>query len=220
VASEFDEKYGVDTGGVIPLSSLDISSPNYVYGVYYKASTPDELRDVLSAIPLRHEDFTFVDFGSGKGLALLMASFFPFRRIVGVEFAADLHRIAESNIAKFRAEGMQCRDIRSVHADAAEWSVPEEPLLCYFYEPFEAPVLARTLARLRMSFAQRPRPLVIVYHHTNSASVLHEGSLENERLIAASGVFQYAGWQREPYSVYVAGMTMSAGTLALRAADE
>jgi hypothetical protein len=185
---------------------MDVTSPNYVHGTYYKASKPDELRNFLRAMPLAYEDYTFVDFGSGKGLALLVASFFPFRRVVGVEFAADLNRIARANIAAFQAAGRQCLQVESVHADAAEWSIPEEPLICYFYEPFEAPVLARVLENLKSSFQRIPRPVLIVYHQAGPASVLYEGSLKNQRLILETDVFRLAEWQSEPYCLYAAGV--------------
>jgi hypothetical protein len=187
---------------------MDVTSPNYVHGVYYQASKADDLRSVLQSMPISHEDFAFVDFGSGKGMALLVASFFPFRRIIGVEFAADLHRTAQANIAAFRADGIRCRDIQSVHADAAEWPIPDEPLLCYFYEPFEAPVLARTIANLKASWKRHLRPMVLVYQHASAASLLHEGSVKNERLILDSGTFRSAAWQREPYAVYAAGIAI------------
>lgn len=209
--SEFDRKFGVDTSGIVTVASMEVSSPNYVYGVYYKASKPEELQEVLQAIPLQHDQFTFVDFGSGKGLALLVASLFPFRKIIGVEFAADLHRTAEANIQAFHADGIRCRDVQSVHGDAAEWPVASGPLLCYFYEPFEAPVLSRTVARLEASWTISPRPIVLIYHQAGASSVLHEGSVRNSRLIVNSGIFTRTEWQRKPYAVYAAGLSMPAG---------
>jgi hypothetical protein len=47
------------------------------------------------------QDFTFIDLGSGKGRALLMASAYPFKRIIGVEFMPELHRVAQENIRKY-----------------------------------------------------------------------------------------------------------------------
>jgi len=49
----------------------------------------------------RLRDFTFVDLGSGKGRVLLMASHYPFKRIIGVEFIPELHQVAQENIRKY-----------------------------------------------------------------------------------------------------------------------
>jgi predicted RNA methylase len=47
--------------------------------------------------------FSFVDFGSGKGRVLLVASHYPFREVVGVEFSPELQKIAEGNIRSTKA---------------------------------------------------------------------------------------------------------------------
>ncbi len=47
------------------------------------------------------QDFTFIDLGSGKGRVLLMASEYPFQKIIGVEFMPELHRAAQKNIAGY-----------------------------------------------------------------------------------------------------------------------
>jgi hypothetical protein len=47
------------------------------------------------------QDFTFIDLGSGKGRVLLMASDYPFKRIIGVEFMPELQRVAQENIRKY-----------------------------------------------------------------------------------------------------------------------
>jgi hypothetical protein len=47
------------------------------------------LRETLAALPIAYDKFAFVDCGSGKGRTLLIASEFPFKFIIGVEFAAE-----------------------------------------------------------------------------------------------------------------------------------
>jgi tRNA1(Val) A37 N6-methylase TrmN6 len=38
-----------------------------------------------------------VDYVSGMGKVLLLAARYPFRRVTGMEFSAELHKIAERN---------------------------------------------------------------------------------------------------------------------------
>jgi tRNA G46 methylase TrmB len=54
------------------------------------------IRETLNSIPLQPNVFAFIDMGSGKGRALLVASEFPFARIVGVEISRELSGIAET----------------------------------------------------------------------------------------------------------------------------
>ena len=67
--------------------------------------------------------YTFIDLGSGKGRALLLAAMYPFARIVGVEVQPELDAIARQNIERFDEPGQQCHKIESVCADAREYQL-------------------------------------------------------------------------------------------------
>jgi hypothetical protein len=70
--------HGVETDGKYRkwtyLSDLDIPSPNWIEGNDYLPIEPERFKRVLASLDITFEDFTFVDFGSGKGRALLLAS--------------------------------------------------------------------------------------------------------------------------------------------------
>lgn len=106
---------------------------------------------------------TFVDLGSGRGRVLLMAAEKPFRRVRGVEFAAELHDDAARNIAAFPSARRRCDDVASLHGDAGVFEFPEEPLVVYLDNPFSERVMARVIEALGASHARRPRPITVVY---------------------------------------------------------
>jgi len=62
--------------------------------VEYKPSGIAFVRAALGRLDIAHAQYSFVDLGSGKGRALLLASHLPFRRIIGVEFSPKLTAIA------------------------------------------------------------------------------------------------------------------------------
>lgn len=109
------------------------------------------------------QDFTFIDLGSGKGRVLLMASDYPFKRIVGVEFMPELHRAAQKNIAGYSNGRQQCRHIESVCMDARDFQFPPGPLVVYLFNPFSESTFAQVLKNLRQSIEQAPRPVYIAY---------------------------------------------------------
>jgi hypothetical protein len=47
-----DEEFGTDTAESSKLHDLDISSPNYRYGVYYRATRFGTLQEVLVRLPV------------------------------------------------------------------------------------------------------------------------------------------------------------------------
>ena len=95
--SRFDRAHGVDADGDIAswtyLSDLNIDSPNWIEGGDYTPIEPERFSACLANRDIPFEDFTFIDFGSGKGRALLMASDLPFRRVMGLEFRASCTRL-------------------------------------------------------------------------------------------------------------------------------
>jgi SAM-dependent methyltransferase len=165
--SDFDLTNGVETdgdiGGWTYLSDLNIPSPNWIYGRNYAAIEPQRFVWILSRLELSFKDFTFIDFGSGKGRALLMASEFPFRKIVGVEFSPELHAIAERNIKKYQPPRQQCKLIESLCMDFIEFKLPDEPCVMFFFDPCEEKVLAKTLENIKKSLQERPRPIYLIY---------------------------------------------------------
>jgi hypothetical protein len=121
-------------------------------------------------------DFTFIDLGSGKGRVLLMASDYPFKRIIGVEFMPELHRAAQKNIASYSNDRRQCRQIGSLCMDARDFQFPLEPLVMYLFNPFSEPTFARVLENLRRSVEQSPRPVYIAYRFTEFETLLAQAS--------------------------------------------
>lgn len=165
---QFDERYQVDTSGIIPLYHLPITSDNWIYGGRYQAILPEEFHPMLQAVGEFPPDAVFVDFGSGKGRALLLATEYPFRRVVGVEFSSDLVAIAQSNLRSYRNPAQVCGDIEIVLCDAACYALPDEPLVLLFFNPFEYPVMVKAVDNVRRSLEQHPRPVTVIYSNPNA----------------------------------------------------
>ncbi len=80
--------------------------------------------------------YTFVDLGAGMGRAMLLASAYPFRAVVGVEMHPTLARIGRRNMALWRAAGrtrvpmrMHCRDAVGIPSSCGSVrSVPFQPI--------------------------------------------------------------------------------------------
>jgi SAM-dependent methyltransferase len=167
VRSDFDLQHRVetdgDTGDWTYLSDLKIASPNWIYGKNYTGSDPSRFFAALSSLKIHFEDFVFIDFGSGKGRALLMASELPFNRVMGIEFSPELHALAKRNIQQYVSPTQRCKSIESVCMDFTEFQLPNEPCVLYFYDPCEDPMLAKVLGNIGRSLEAHPRSLYLIY---------------------------------------------------------
>jgi hypothetical protein len=196
----FDDEMGVATAGIVRLESLSVRSESSRLGHRYQPSDPATLRRTIAALPIRYEEFAFVDIGSGKGRALLVASEFPFERIVGVELAEELHEIALRNIATYSNPAQRCRSIEALCADATEYELPDLPLVLYFYNPFLESIMRRVLANAVASIAARPRAAYVVLTKDTplGESVVEAGFVRRDDLAAATEDEIYAAAANAP----------------------
>jgi predicted RNA methylase len=140
----------------------------------YKAVPVPIIRGLIENLPLRYEDYTFIDLGSGKGRALLVAAEYPFRSVIGVEYNKEFQRIAEANIERYRSRTRKCESVHALFADVRSFEFPDGPLAIYLYNPFGASVLRDVLENLRMSLEKSPRPALVAYFSPCHEHVLHQ----------------------------------------------
>jgi len=163
IDADYDSKMEIDTGGIDELLELTIVGKNVHHGTSHIASNPDEFRAAMSATDVDLNSFTFVDLGCGKGRALFLASGFPFRRIIGVEFAVELLEIARKNLRILKAKRPDTIDIELTLCDVATFEFPNEPLLVYLFNPFGSKIVRCISQNLLNSASLCARPILILY---------------------------------------------------------
>ena len=159
----FDWRHHVETCRTAELSCLSIRSGNAKHGVWYLPSHPKLIFEILDSLSINHHDYVFIDIGSGKGRTLVIASEYPFQRIVGVEFAEELHRIALENVRNYRSRTQKCKNIECLHLDATEFMMPPVPTVFWMYNPFRPPVLVPVLRNIERSLRDAPRDVILAY---------------------------------------------------------
>jgi SAM-dependent methyltransferase len=187
--AEYDWEYRVNT------TSAALGWRERLVGVFHSPYQPTEsvlFHEMLEALRqqshLDFHDFVFVDLGSGKGRTLLMASDYPFRRIVGVELLPALHRAAQENLSKYRSDSQKCFALETICADATEFSFPAEPMVLFLFNPFPEAGLRRMIRNLEGSLQSRSRAVCVIYHNPLLKHVLSESAV----LSKVGGTHQYA----------------------------
>lgn len=183
---DFDWDYRVDTTwSNIPLRTR---IREVLAGRAYQPSDPSTFHEIMSRLPLGFHQFTFVDLGSGKGRALLLASDYSFRRIIGVELLPELHAIARANVRKYHSERQQCREFELHCADARDYQFPPEPLVIFVFEAFPEDILRDVIAGVERALRKAPRKVFLVYQNPVSEVVITEFPF----LHKIAGTIQYA----------------------------
>lgn len=189
----FDARFGTDT------TSPFVERRGQTGAYFYVPSTASVIRNVLATIPLKPNEFTFVDMGSGKGRALLVASEFSYAKIVGIELSDHLHEIAEANVKRFGPPSQRCVNFELRCMDAADYSFSDAPLVLFLFDPFGREVLEKVVANLEASLSATPRAAYVVYFCPHFEEVLkHSTALRKLK----EGGPRWQPWNR--YVVYEA----------------
>jgi SAM-dependent methyltransferase len=118
--------------------------------------------------------YTFVDFGCGKGRALVLAADFGFKRAIGVELAPSLYQTARDNVELYRRRRARGAPIEVHCGDAAQFEVPGGDLMLYFYHPFGESVMRRVALNIERAWRLRARNLVVAYRNPVHSRVFDE----------------------------------------------
>lgn len=144
---------------------------NLEHATHYEATPLADFDALMAANPIAVNTATFIDIGSGMGRVVLLAARKAFKQIIGVEFSGALHEIARENLRTYAGRPLNCRDVRLVHADAADFAFPSGNLVVFMYNPFTAPVLKRVLRNLE---THAPRDVALIYH-----TPVHRAAIES-----------------------------------------
>jgi hypothetical protein len=159
----FDTLHGVDTSGLIWGENLAVNNLSSYWATGYYGISPSVFWQAIDRLNLHWERFTFIDVGSGKGRAMMLAQRYPFRRMIGLELSPDLLHICESNIRKFNASWSCGNPIHLIGGDAANFFWPPENSVIFLYHPFARPVMVRFVQHLQASLRANPREIYLVY---------------------------------------------------------
>ncbi|MFD5558625.1 class I SAM-dependent methyltransferase [Streptomyces sp. NPDC127068] len=169
----FDALFGVETSRPVePWEIREADDSTLVNNSRYSPTPVQTIRQVISAANVRYESMSFVDFGSGKGRVLLVAADYPFRRIIGVEFSAELCETARKNIGQYSEVSGSPQTFEVVCQDAREFDIPDDAGFFYFYEPFSTAVAERVIDNIEASLARAPRTAVLCFVASALVSVL------------------------------------------------
>jgi hypothetical protein len=145
------------------LDYLAIESPNVKWGLPYAPWSPELFDTAIKSLPIRTEEYGFVDLGAGKGQPLLLASRYLFKSITGVEYSKTLAGEACKNISAHQDQDGSSVSIQCICGDAAEFEFPHEPTVVYLFNPFQGKVMDRVVANMETSLRAAPRDLWVIY---------------------------------------------------------
>ena len=176
--AKFDAKFGTDTAGTIAVSDHEAPDDAARGAFPYQPVHETVLITIINAIAPNPGEYEFLDVGSGKGKALLVASTFPFRRVRGIEFFPALHEVANNNIQLFAASAQtRSNELLSCCIDAREVDGFEGKTLVYLFNPFDEELMTQFVRHLENEAKAPGKSFVVAY-----LGPMHNGPFEDSKV--------------------------------------
>jgi 16S rRNA G966 N2-methylase RsmD len=193
--TSFDVRYGTQTRGLIPNAKLDIPVWHRSSATNYQPAKAAPLLKLLRQVD-PDTGGTFIDFGSGKGRAMLVAALHGFTRIVGVDCSHELCELARRNISTFVDRTESQASFEVVECDAATFAIAPEADVFFLYNPFNGDVLNRVLQNIDASFAAIDRRAWLIYNTPIHGDAIHETGLFSTRTASTIDGVEFEVFER------------------------
>lgn len=189
--ARFDSTYGTDTARRIPRDEIATDSANKVHCVNYGASKSMPFMGLMRRLRLPPDE-VFVDLGSGKGRALMLAAKYGFRKVIGIEFSGDLCRTARENLQKFLRKCPSRSQLEVIESDVTKYQLRDDETVFFMLDPFNAPVLTEVLRNIRSSVQRKPRTIWLIYSVPREQQIIDQSGLftQNELHIVVGAEFR------------------------------
>jgi SAM-dependent methyltransferase len=168
-----DRELGIETAAHLTRGQLEAEWDTVKALTGYQAVPREIFKEMVGSLPENIASYCFIDIGSGKGRALVLAARHGFPSVIGVELSPALHRIAEKNFA--RISGSLPAKIRLLNLDAREYEFPGTPSVVFLANPFADEAIMRVVvANIERAHSQSRKPVFLLYHWPVLEGVLHE----------------------------------------------
>lgn len=156
-----DRKLGIRTNEFIDKQDSGIPAESIETAEHHVAVNPRVFQSALAATGLRFRDFVFVDVGSGLGRAVILATGYGFKRIVGLEISQKLNERAIENLRAIEKDAGES-PCELLNMDALDYDLPDQNLCIHIYRPFSHELMAAFMEKIERSLRERPRKIVVV----------------------------------------------------------
>lgn len=193
----FDFVNGTETSRVVEAVDLVATGFHKEHGFRYHATRARPFRRLMRALRIPPGQ-VFLDIGAGKGRVLLMALDFGFKKLVGVDYSAELCEIARQNLDTVRRRRDFTTPVEIYCCDAAEYDFYDDETVIYLYNPFDAVVLAEVMERLCASLRRAPRKTWLIYLHPRWHSAIESTGMFTWASLHSFGKLEFAVFTHDP----------------------
>jgi hypothetical protein len=157
-----EKKYQLETVKVDTLQNQKVRSDNLKHASIYQATNYFIIEKAFEFLRLENANFHLVDFGSGKGRIMVVAAYYRFKKITGIDFSQSLCNEAEVNIEKIKPR-FPSVEFEIICDDAVNYPIKNDDTVFFFFNPFDEVVMLHVVKNILASLKKNERKIYIVY---------------------------------------------------------
>jgi len=155
----YEVHFGVNTTG--NLNAAELGYINVKDLQTYEPAGYGIIIKLINIIKVNYSECAFLDYGCGKGRAIIAAAQYPFNKIIGIDLSDDLIGIAKHNVDIMRHKVSS--DIDIININAMVYQIPDSVNIIYFFNPFVGEVLDNVINNIYKSYTNAPRKLYVIF---------------------------------------------------------
>ncbi|MEP6583575.1 MAG: class I SAM-dependent methyltransferase [Ginsengibacter sp.] len=174
-----EKKYDLDTIELDRLKGLSVYGDNLAHASIYQGANYFLLEKAFDYLQEIKGNQCIVDFGCGKGRVLVVAAYYGFKKITGIEFARALCVAAERNIAKVQSL-FPSTQFKVICDDAINYKIEDDQNVFFFFNPFDEVIMLAVAKNILKSLKENSRHIFIVYLNPLHKEIFLSAGFEEE----------------------------------------
>jgi len=174
-----EKKYKLDTVRIDDLQHQKIKSENLKHASIYQGTNYYLIEHAFDFLKNENVNKQLVDFGSGKGRIMVVAAYYGFKKITGIDFSQSLCNEAEINIDKIKPL-FPSTNFEIICDDAVNYSIKNDDTIFFFFNPFDEVVMLQVVKNILASLKKNERKIYIVYVNPLHKEIFLSAGFEEE----------------------------------------
>ena len=174
-----EKKYQLHTVKVDRLQHEKIKSANLKHASIYQATNYFLIEHAFDFLKNQEANLHLVDYGSGKGRIMVVAAYYGFKKITGIDFSQSLCNEAEINIERIKSL-FPSTDFQIICDDAVNYSIKNEDNVFFFFNPFDEVVMLQVVKNILASWRKNEKKIYIIYINPLHKEIFLSAGFEEE----------------------------------------
>jgi predicted RNA methylase len=174
-----EKKYNIHTTKIDNLQNEKIESSNLDHASIYQGTDYFLVEKAFEYLKSEKANNHIIDFGSGKGRIMVVAAYYGFKYITGIDFSSSLCREAEYNIEKIKPF-FPATNFKIICDDATNYAIENDTNVFFFFNPFDEVIMLQVVKNILYSLKQKPRKVFVVYINPLHKEIFLSAGFEEE----------------------------------------